>query len=137
MLHLNVFFAFQTCIPKRIIPWILACSYRAAKCFVSTVLCSRMPGLTQTQRQICTESSDAVVSLASGQWIGASECQKQFHGKMVGNYRPVYCMLCTHIIYSLIFYERSSLELYSRMEYWYVRADSSDRYLENYVFENI
>ncbi|EAU76147.2 AGAP010283-PA [Anopheles gambiae str. PEST] len=53
---------------------------RAAKCFVSTVLCSRMPGLTQTQRQICTESSDAVVSLASGQWIGASECQKQFHG---------------------------------------------------------
>uniref|UniRef100_A0A6E8W155 Protein Wnt n=1 Tax=Anopheles coluzzii TaxID=1518534 RepID=A0A6E8W155_ANOCL len=53
---------------------------RAAKCFVSTVLCSRMPGLTQTQRQICTESSDAVVSLASGQWIGANECQKQFHG---------------------------------------------------------
>uniref|UniRef100_A0A182N8X3 Protein Wnt n=1 Tax=Anopheles dirus TaxID=7168 RepID=A0A182N8X3_9DIPT len=52
---------------------------RAAKCFVSTVLCSRMPGLTQTQRQICSESSDAVVSLASGQLLGASECQKQFH----------------------------------------------------------
>ncbi|XP_058125976.1 protein Wnt-2 [Anopheles ziemanni] len=53
---------------------------RAAKCFVSSVLCSRIPGLTQTQRQICTESPDAVISLASGQLLGASECQKQFHG---------------------------------------------------------
>ncbi|XP_050078029.1 protein Wnt-2 [Anopheles maculipalpis] len=53
---------------------------RAAKCFVSSVLCSRIPGLTQTQRQICTESSDAVVSLASGQLLGANECQKQFYG---------------------------------------------------------
>ncbi|XP_053673180.1 protein Wnt-2 [Anopheles nili] len=53
---------------------------RTAKCFVSSVLCSRIPGLTQAQRQICSESSDAVLSLASGQVLGASECQKQFHG---------------------------------------------------------
>lgn len=39
-----------------------------------------MPGLTQSQRIICTESPDAVVSLASGQLLGANECQKQFHG---------------------------------------------------------
>ncbi|XP_050088878.1 protein Wnt-2 isoform X1 [Anopheles aquasalis] len=53
---------------------------RIAKCFISSVLCSRMPGLTQSQRIICTESADAVVSIASGQLLGAIECQKQFHG---------------------------------------------------------
>ncbi|XP_052865463.1 protein Wnt-2 isoform X1 [Anopheles cruzii] len=52
--------------------------FRIATSFVSTVLCSRIPGLTPTQRLICTESPDAVLSLASGQLLGASECQTHF-----------------------------------------------------------
>ncbi|XP_058062878.1 protein Wnt-2 isoform X2 [Anopheles bellator] len=52
--------------------------FRIATSFVSTVLCSRIPGLTPTQRLICAESPDAVLSLASGQLLGASECQTHF-----------------------------------------------------------
>uniref|UniRef100_A0A182YSI3 Protein Wnt n=1 Tax=Anopheles stephensi TaxID=30069 RepID=A0A182YSI3_ANOST len=58
-----------------------------------------MPGLTQTQRQICTESSDAVVSLASGQLLGVSECQKQFYGSKEAAY--TYGITSAGAVYSI------------------------------------
>ncbi|XP_062545202.1 protein Wnt-2 isoform X2 [Armigeres subalbatus] len=53
---------------------------RLAESFTSSVLCSRIPGLLPYQRQLCVEAPDAVVSLSTGQKIGAQECQHQFRG---------------------------------------------------------
>ncbi|XP_052567472.1 protein Wnt-2 [Culex pipiens pallens] len=48
--------------------------------FTSSVLCSRIPGLSTYQKQLCVEAPDAVVSLSAGQLLGAQECQEQFKG---------------------------------------------------------
>nr|XP_029728289.1 protein Wnt-2 [Aedes albopictus]XP_029728290.1 protein Wnt-2 [Aedes albopictus]XP_029728291.1 protein Wnt-2 [Aedes albopictus]XP_029728292.1 protein Wnt-2 [Aedes albopictus] len=53
---------------------------RLAESFTSSVLCSRIPGLSSYQRQLCVEAPDAVVSLSTGQKLGAQECQHQFRG---------------------------------------------------------
>lgn len=51
--------------------------------FASVILCSRIPGLTQSQRQLCAESPDALVALGAGHILGSQECQFQFKGKIV------------------------------------------------------
>ncbi|XP_055591802.1 protein Wnt-2 [Uranotaenia lowii] len=51
---------------------------RKTESFSPSVLCSRIPGLSPYQRQLCVDAPDAVVSLSAGQHLGAQECQKQF-----------------------------------------------------------
>ncbi|XP_037034558.1 protein Wnt-2 isoform X2 [Bradysia coprophila] len=48
--------------------------------FASVILCSRIPGLTPSQRQLCAESPDALVALGAGHILGSQECQFQFKG---------------------------------------------------------
>lgn len=51
-------------------------------CFASVILCSRIPGLTPSQRQLCAESPDALVALGAGHILGSQECQFQFKGTL-------------------------------------------------------
>ncbi|XP_055551013.1 protein Wnt-2 isoform X6 [Wyeomyia smithii] len=53
---------------------------RVSESFTSSVLCSRIPGLSPYQKQLCIDAPDAVVSLSAGQMLGAQECQRQFRG---------------------------------------------------------
>ncbi|XP_031641034.1 protein Wnt-2 isoform X1 [Contarinia nasturtii] len=48
--------------------------------FASSIICSRVPGLTQAQRQLCSEAPDAFIALGDGHMLGAEECQYQFKG---------------------------------------------------------
>ncbi|KAL5286175.1 WNT7A family protein [Megaselia abdita] len=58
--------------------WII--KIRLATTLASAVLCSRIPGLSPIQRQMCTESPDAIIALGAGHMMGAKECQHQFKG---------------------------------------------------------
>ncbi|XP_067634113.1 protein Wnt-2 isoform X1 [Eurosta solidaginis] len=58
--------------------WIM--EIRLASSFTSSILCSRIPGLTPQQRQLCSESPDALIALGEGHQMGAYECQHQFRG---------------------------------------------------------
>lgn len=53
---------------------------RLVSSFTSSLLCARIPGLTPQQRQLCTESPDALIALGEGHQLGAQECQYQFRG---------------------------------------------------------
>lgn len=55
--------------------------YRSVCSFVSSIICNRVPGLTATQRQLCTEAPDAFIALGEGHVLGAKECQHQFKGE--------------------------------------------------------
>ncbi|XP_037903285.1 protein Wnt-2 isoform X2 [Hermetia illucens] len=58
--------------------WML--NLRSSLCLTSAVLCSRIPGLSPAQRDLCIESPDALIALASGRFLGVQECQHQFKG---------------------------------------------------------
>ncbi|XP_053963343.1 protein Wnt-2 [Anastrepha ludens] len=58
--------------------WIM--EIRLASSFTSSILCARIPGLTPQQRQLCSESPDALIALGEGHQLGAYECQHQFRG---------------------------------------------------------
>lgn len=53
---------------------------RLVSSFTSSLLCARIPGLTLQQKQLCTESPDALIALGEGHQLGAQECQYQFRG---------------------------------------------------------
>lgn len=42
------------------------------------VICSRIPGLTPRQREMCRQAPDAMVALGDGVRLGRMECQAQF-----------------------------------------------------------
>ncbi|XP_042879895.1 protein Wnt-7b-like isoform X1 [Penaeus japonicus] len=42
------------------------------------LLCSRVPGITPSQRRICTRAPDAIVAISEGARVGIGECQRQF-----------------------------------------------------------
>lgn len=88
--------------------------------FTSSIICSRVPGLTPAQRQLCAEVPDAFVALGAGHMLGAQECQHQFKGE---------CSVFGHQhdstrrgIYYIIMYasvcgiNRSSMELHPSLE---------------------
>ncbi|XP_055856948.1 protein Wnt-2 [Episyrphus balteatus] len=58
--------------------WIM--KIRLVSNFTSSIICSRIPGLTPVQRQLCSESPDALIALGAGHQQGAQECQHQFRG---------------------------------------------------------
>lgn len=65
-------------------------SFRRIVCsFASSIICSRVPGLTPAQRQLCSEAPDAFIALGDGHMLGAEECQHQFKGKC----RPCFCVV--------------------------------------------
>ncbi|KAH8407531.1 hypothetical protein KR222_004925, partial [Zaprionus bogoriensis] len=53
---------------------------RLVSSFTSAMLCSRVPGLTMAQRQLCSDMPDAFIALGEGQQQSAYECQHQFRG---------------------------------------------------------
>ncbi|XP_039956644.1 protein Wnt-2 isoform X1 [Bactrocera tryoni] len=58
--------------------WIM--EIRLVSSFTSAILCSRIPGLTPQQRQLCSESPDALIALGEAHQMGSHECQHQFRG---------------------------------------------------------
>lgn len=56
--------------------------YSGLVAFSSAVLCNRIPGLSQMQKQLCIENPDVVASIGAGHRNGAQECQHQFNGKL-------------------------------------------------------
>ncbi|XP_037948432.1 protein Wnt-2 [Teleopsis dalmanni] len=58
--------------------WIM--ELRLVSSFTPSILCAHIPGLTQQQAQLCSESPDALIALGEGHHMGAEECQYQFRG---------------------------------------------------------
>ena len=42
------------------------------------VICSRIPGLTAKQREMCRIAPDAMIAVGDGVRLGTLECQEQF-----------------------------------------------------------
>ncbi|ROT66390.1 WNT7 protein [Penaeus vannamei] len=45
------------------------------------LLCSRVPGITPSQRRICSRAPDAIVAISEGARKGIAECQSQFRNR--------------------------------------------------------
>ena len=73
-------FFFQYHISFKYSNWFYNNFSRVVCSFAASILCSRIPGLSNIQRQLCIESPDAMAALGAGHKLGAQECQHQFKG---------------------------------------------------------